>query len=40
MIRLGTVRQRDRIAPKLQIWSRSRQRWLDNLSATRALDKE
>ena len=40
MIRLGTVRQRDRIAPKLQIWSRSRQRWLDNLASTRALDKE
>jgi hypothetical protein len=40
MIRLGTVRQRDQFAPKVQIWTRSRQRWLDSLSSTRALDKE
>jgi hypothetical protein len=40
MIRLGTVRQRDRLAPKVQIWMRSRQRWLDHLSSTRALERE
>jgi hypothetical protein len=40
MIRLGTVHQRDRFAPKVQIWARSRQQWLDNLSSTRALEKE
>jgi hypothetical protein len=40
MIRLGTVRQRDRFAPKVQIWMRSRQRWLDHLSSTRALERE
>ena len=40
IIRLGTVRQRDQIVPKVQIWSRSRQRWLDKLSSTRALEKQ
>ena len=40
MIRLGTVRQRDQFAPKVPIWARSRQRWLDHLSSTRALEKE
>ena len=40
VVRLGTVRQRDRIAPKVQIWTRSRQRWLDDLSSTRALEKQ
>lgn len=40
MIRLGTVRQRDRFAPKVQIWMRSRQRWLDHLSSTRVLERE
>jgi hypothetical protein len=40
MIRLGTVRQRDQFAPTVQIWTRSRQRWLDNLPSTRALERE
>lgn len=40
MVRLGTVRQRDQIVPKVQIWTRSRQRWLDGLSSTRALETQ
>ena len=30
-LRVGTVRQRDRLAPKGQIWCRSEQQWLDDL---------
>lgn len=40
MIRVGTVRQRDQIVPKTQIWMRSRQRWLDHLPSIGGLDKE
>jgi hypothetical protein len=40
IVRLGTVRQRDQIVPNVQIWTRSRQRWLDRLSSTRALEKQ
>ena len=32
-VRLGTVRQRDQFVPKLQIWSRSRQRWIENFAS-------
>jgi len=31
-IRVGTVRQRDQLVPKKQIWCRSRQHWLDGLA--------
>jgi hypothetical protein len=40
-IRLGTVRQRDQLVPKLQIWSRSRQPWVvSGLSTTPSVDKQ
>src|SRR5262245_41720674 len=32
-IRVGTARQRDQLVPKVQIWCRSSQRWLSDLSA-------
>ena len=32
-IRLGVVRQRDELTPKRQIWTRSRQRWITDLTA-------
>ena len=32
-IRLGTVRQRDELPPKRQIWHRSAQKWLADLGA-------
>ena len=39
-IRLGTVRQRNELAPKVQIWARSAQSWLGDLTAIRRFDKE
>ena len=32
-LRLGTVRQRDRLKPSLQVWCRSAQPWVGDLSA-------
>ena len=32
-VRLGTVRQRDEFIPKIQIWSRSRQKWTENIGS-------
>ena len=32
-VRLGTVRQRDEFIPKIQIWSRSRQKWAENIGS-------
>jgi hypothetical protein len=39
-IRIGTVRQRNDLVPSRQIWSRSRQRWLDGLPSIRGLEKQ
>lgn len=39
-IRLGIVRQRNQLAPKVQIWSRSAQPWLGELGTIRRFDKE
>ena len=39
-IRLGTVRQRDQLAPKKQIWHRSAQHWLPDLDDVAKLDKQ
>ncbi len=33
MIRLGVVRQRDELVPKKQIWTASRQSWIDSLQS-------
>ena len=30
-LRIGTIRQRDRLAPRAQIWCRSAQRWVTGL---------
>ena len=40
MIRAGTIRQRDQFVPKVQVWSRSRQRWVHDLASTPAVDKQ
>jgi hypothetical protein len=32
-LRVGSVRQRDRLIPKQQSWMRSSQRWLDEMDA-------
>ena len=37
-IRLGTVRQRDELPPKRQIWHRSAQKWLADLGAIPSID--
>jgi hypothetical protein len=40
MIRAGTIRQRDQFVPKLQYWTRSRQKWVHDFASTRALEKQ
>jgi hypothetical protein len=39
-VRAGTVRQRDQFAPKVQIWSRSRQKWVTDLGSVRMTEKQ
>jgi len=39
-IRVGTVRQRDQLVPTVQIWSRSRQRWLAELGSVGLVEKQ
>lgn len=39
-IRLGTVRQRDQLVPKVQIWCRSAQRWLGGLDRIRKVEAQ
>jgi len=40
MIRVGTVRQRDRLVPKTQIWARSGQHWLSDLASIPKVEKQ
>jgi hypothetical protein len=39
-LRLGTLRPREGIAPKRQIWAQSRVGWLDSLDAVPAVEKQ
>jgi hypothetical protein len=39
-LRLGTLRPRDAVAPKRQIWTRSRVAWLDRLDDLTASEKQ
>lgn len=39
-IRLGIVRQRNQLAPKVQIWCASQQPWLGELASIRRVDKQ
>jgi hypothetical protein len=39
-IRLGTVRQRDQFVPRVQIWTRSRQRWVSDIASVRPLETQ
>jgi hypothetical protein len=39
-IRLGTVRQRDQIVPKIQIWARSQQPWTKTMAAVKSIEKQ
>ena len=38
-IRVGTIRQRDQLIPRKQVWFRSAQRWLPDLGAVAKHDK-
>ncbi len=39
-IRVGTVNQRDQFVPKGQVWARSRQRWLGEVSTLPSNEKQ
>ena len=38
-IRVGSIRQRDQIVPRLQVWSRSAQTWVAEVGAMRKCEK-
>lgn len=39
-IRAGTIRQRDQLIPKKQIWARSSRSWIDDLAAIPKIDNQ
>ena len=39
-IRLGTVKERDRLTPKRQVWTRSAQKWAMDLEAIPRVEKQ
>ncbi len=39
-VRTGTVRQRDELIPKFQIWTRSEQHWLSNLDTIPKMEEQ
>jgi hypothetical protein len=39
-VRVGTVRQRDELPPKIQYWFRSAQHWLTDLRSVPKIDKQ
>ena len=39
-IRVGVIRQRDELAPKKQLWGRSRQSWVDGLASIVRLERQ
>ena len=39
-IRVGVIRQRDHLVPKLQAWTRSAQHWLDDMGAMKKVEKQ
>ena len=40
VLRLGTVRQRDQFKPKLQLWARSAQHWVNEITAVPRIEKQ
>jgi hypothetical protein len=40
VLRLGTVRQRDQFTPKMQLWSRSAQCWINDVSSVPRMEKQ
>lgn len=39
-VRVGTLRQRDEIVPRRQMWSRSARPWLEDLQSIRTVEKQ
>jgi hypothetical protein len=39
-LRVGTIRQRDQLIPKSQIWHRSHQAWVNDLAGVRSVEKQ
>jgi hypothetical protein len=39
-LRVGTINQRDQFVPKLQLWARSQQPWVDELEGVRKVAKQ
>ena len=39
-IRVGSIRQRDQIAPSVQLWSRSAQAWVSDTGSLRRIEKQ
>jgi hypothetical protein len=39
-IRVGSIRQRNQLVPKRQVWARSRQSWVDHIEAIPRVDKQ
>ena len=39
-LRVGTIRQRDRLSPKVQIWHRSAQSWVDDIGSIRSVETQ
>jgi hypothetical protein len=40
VIRVGTARQRDQLAPKVQLWCRSSQHWLNDMGSVPKIEKQ
>ena len=39
-IRVGTIRQRNELPPKVQIWNRSAQQWVEDLASLPRVEKQ
>jgi len=39
-LRVGTIRQRDKLIPQTQIWARSKLPWIDDVAALRSFEKQ
>ena len=39
-LRMGSVHQRDKLAPNVQIWTRSEQSWVADLKSVQKVDKQ
>ncbi len=39
-LRVGSIRQRDQILPKVQVWARSAQPWVAHIGSLRKFEKE